>query len=475
MHDPATARILIVDDREENRYVMTRMLENAGYHCEQAGRGRQALEIAQTIPDLIILDVSLPDISGYDVCRTLKAESSTASIMVLQVSASFVSNKDRVKALEAGADAYITHPIDRTVLVATVRALLRLRIAEGDARRTSEQWQTTFDSLSEGVALVDEEGCLAQWNNAFASMCGKNLPLASGEDASLLLERLIGTSEPLRGNGKAFSHDFSLGRRTVQFSVSRLNGRETRGEQILVLTDTTDRVLAEHALRTAEKLSATGKMANAIAHEINNPLEALTNLIYLARTCDSVEVVQPLLESASKELERIARITKQTLSFHRDTERPVEIDLGELLTDVAGLMERTAAVHRVRMVLQKRSVEKVYGFPGQLAQVFSNLMRNATEVSSPGSEVIVRVSVIERGGRRGNRITIHDRGGGIPEEIRERIFDPFFTTKELRGSGLGLWVSKSLVTKHQGTIRFRSSQQQGRTGTTFEVFLPAKA
>ena len=131
---------MIVDDREENRYVLGRILGNAGYACECVDRGGRALELALNDPDLIILDVSLPDMSGYDVCRKLKSDPATSSIMILQVSASFVSNDDRVKALEAGADAYITHPIDRMVLVATVRALMRLRTAETASRKSSEQW-----------------------------------------------------------------------------------------------------------------------------------------------------------------------------------------------------------------------------------------------------------------------------------------------------------------------------------------------
>lgn len=467
------ARIVIVDDREENRYVVARMLRSAGYICEQVDRGARALELALTDPDLIILDVNLPDMSGFDICRRLKADPVTSSIMILQVSASFVSNDDRVKALDAGADAYITHPIDRMVLVATVRALLRLRNAETSSRRSSEQWQTTFDSLSEGVALLDEQGCIVRWNSAFAGMCGAKADLEAGESAALLLERMIGTREPLNGNGQRFRAEFSFGKRTVQVSVNRINGEMGEGEKVLILADTTDRKLAEHALRMAERLSGSGKMANAIAHEINNPLEALTNLIFLARSSDSLERTQQLLDSAAKELDRVARITKQSLSFHRDTDKPIEIDLGELLGDVVGMMDRPAAVHRVRLVLQRRPVGKVRGFPGQLVQVFSNLIRNAIEVSPAGSEVTVRLHALTRGDAGGCRITIHDRGAGIPPEIRANIFDPFFTTKQLRGSGLGLWVSRSLVTRHQGTIRFRSCQLQGRSGTTFEIYLPS--
>jgi signal transduction histidine kinase len=358
------------------------------------------------------------------------------------------------------------------VLMATVRALLRLRNAEFNSRKAAEHWQTTFDSLAEGVALVDDKGCVARWNGSFRSMCGSKADLDEGEDAARLLERLIGTSDPLRQNTALFRGEFECGRKTIQLAVSRVSGDGAQ-EKVLTLTDVTDRKLAEYAIRTAEKLAATGRLANAIAHEINNPLEALTNLVYLARSTAPLESVYALLDSASRELDRVARITKQSLAFHRDTHIPVEIDLGSLLADVIGMVERSATSHRVRIVLQQQSAEKAFGYPGQLNQVFSNLLRNATEAAPAGSEVIVRLKAIERTGRRGNRITIHDRGSGIPLEIQSSVFDPFFTTKALRGSGLGLWVSKSLVAKHDGTIRFRSCSHAGRSGTSFEVFLPA--
>lgn len=464
---------MIVDDRAESRYVLSKILRTEGYECMEAERGEQALAMARTIPDLIILDVRLPDISGFDVCHRLKTESETASIMIMQMSASFVTDDARVKALDAGADAYITHPVDRNVLTATVRALLRLRKAELNSRRSSEQWQSTFDSLSEGVALIDKKGCVAQWNGAFREICGTKAHLDSGEDAAVLLERLIGSSELLRRDGKRATGDFNIGKKSVQVSVTRIDGKSSGGEKVLILADTTDRMLAEYALRTAERMSATGKLASMIAHEINNPLEALINLIYLARSSGSIDTAHALLDEAENELDRISRITKQALSFYRDPQRPVEIDLGQLLAEVVDLVGRAAAAGRVRVVFECRSFEKVHGFPGQLAQVFTNVIRNATDVSPPGSEVVVRLCSVERAGRRGSRVTIHDRGTGIPIEIQGNVFDPFFTTKELRGSGLGLWVSKSLVERHHGTIRFRSSERPGKSGTTFEIFLPA--
>ena len=464
-------RILIVDDREENRYVLCRVLRQAGYDCVELGTGRAALEAAQTMPDLMVLDVQLPDLSGYEVCRRIKHDARTAQIPILQVSASFVSGEDQARALEAGADGYLVHPVESIVLVATVRALLRLRKAESVARKAADQWQATFDALSEGLALVDAEGRLVRWNFAFAEMCGPCIETS----AEGLLERVLGTSEALRYPGpERYLADYSLGRRTVQLMVDPVDPENRESGKVLVLADITDRKLAEYALRTAEKIAATGKLAHAIAHEINNPLEALTNLLYLAGTCDSSETIQKLLAHASTEVERIARITRQSLSFQRDTQNPLALDVGQLVEDVVGVYQTSVSARQVRVVCHRRPSRAIHGFPGQLTQVFSNLVRNAAEAAPQGSEVVVRVRSVFRRGREGTRVTIHDRGNGIPPEVRQLIFDPFFTTKELRGSGLGLWVSRNLVMKHDGTIRFRTSTRTGASGTTFEVFLPVE-
>jgi signal transduction histidine kinase len=433
--------------------------------------------MARGLPDLLILDVSLPDISGYEVCRRIKQDPHTSQISILQISASFVSSEDRARALEAGADGYLTHPIEPMVLVATVRALLRLRTAESVARKSAEQWQSTFDALSEGVALVDGEGRLVRWNGAFEEICGPGIDAeliaGPGGDAGALLERILGSSEALRHSGQGrFQSEYSIQQRTVQLTVDQVDSKNPESGKVLVLSDITDRKLAEYALRTAEKIAATGKLAHAIAHEINNPLEALTNLLYLAGSCDNTDTVRELLSNASNEVERIARITKQTLSFQRDTRHPVVLDIGELVSEVVALYQRTAKVRRVHVTCQCRPTIAIRGFPGQLRQIFSNLVRNAAEAAPSGTEVVVRVRSIYRGGREGARITIHDRGAGIPREVRRQIFDPFFTTKELKGSGLGLWVSRKLVMDHHGTIRFRTSTREGASGTTFEVFLP---
>jgi signal transduction histidine kinase len=131
-----------------------------------------------------------------------------------------------------------------------------------------------------------------------------------------------------------------------------------------------------------------------------------------------------------------------------------------------------ADTRQVRLIYERKPTLTIYGYPGQLSQVFGNLIRNAAEAAPPGSDVHVRVRSSRRAGRDGTLVTIHDRGAGIPKPVREQMFDPFFTTKELKGSGLGLWVSKTLVIKHQGTIRFRTSTREFDSGTTFQVYLP---
>ena len=466
-------RILIVDDREQNRYVLCRALRQANYECLEATRGSEALAHATMLPDVIVLDVNLPDMSGFEVCRRIKSNPVTSQISVLQISASMVSSESKTRALDAGADGYLIHPIDGTVLIATVRSLLRLRVAEGVARYAAKQWQATFDALSEGVAVINTDCRLSRWNAAFEALCGPDNRLSPGDDAAALLKGLIGTSEPLfqQLRDRAPS-EFALGDKTVRLAVRNVGGDAEPSSMVLVISDETDRRLAEYAVRTAEKIAATGKLANAIAHEINNPLESVTNLLYLAETSSSVDTIHEYLSSANEELARISRITRQTLAFHRDTVTPIPLDIGSLVADVISLFEKFAASRRIRVAFDRQPTLTIYGYPGQLRQVFGNLVRNAAEAAPPGTEISIRVRPFQRAGREGTRVTIHDHGHGIPKNVQKMMFDPFFTTKELRGSGLGLWVSKNLIMKHDGSIRFRSSTRPECSGTSFAVFLP---
>ena len=332
-------QILIADDREQNRYILSRVLMQAGYNCEQASTGRDAIKKAVSLaPSLIILDVHLPDASGFDICTRIKADPATSHIPVLQISASFISGEDKARSLEAGADAFLTHPIDSMVLLATVRSLLRLRAAEALARESAEQWQSAFDALSEGLALINPKGELTRFNHAFRQLCKNNESCVDGADAFALLRGFLGTDEPLRSrNAGRYSGDFLVGGKTIRASVDPITSGNNDIGKIIVLTDVTDSKLAEYAIRTAEKLAATGKLAHAIAHEINNPLEALVNLLYLASSAKHVDDIHQFLDQANTEVARISRITKQSLSFHRDTQFAVPLDVGNLMEEVIAL------------------------------------------------------------------------------------------------------------------------------------------
>ncbi len=242
--------------------------------------------------------------------------------------------------------------------------------------------------------------------------------------------------------------------------------------------DITSRKTQETALRQSEKLAATGRLAATIAHEINNPLEAVTNLIYLSRTDPEVPApVQSLLETADAELARVAQIAQQTLGFYRDTTRPIEIDLNELLQSVVDLFARKMVSRKITCTLDLEPDLCINGLQGEIRQVFSNLIVNAIDaftfspVLRPG-RIHIRGRHIRRHGHNAAvSILVCDEGTGISPTARARIFSPFFTTKLSVGTGLGLWVTRGFVEKQGGSINFRT-RTGDHSGTIFRVVLP---
>jgi two-component system, NtrC family, sensor kinase len=468
--------ILIVDDREENRYISSRILRSAGYTVVEATNGREALEKVLLNPALVILDIRLPDMVGYEVCRRIKANPQTANIPVLQISAVFTSSESRVQALESGVDAYLTQPIEPTVLIATVRALLRLREAEALSRRSAKQWQSTFDALSEGVSLLDNDWKVVRCNRAMTQLLKKAYGEIEKRDVRALLRKTLDLELSEQAPAR-IERETRHGRRWFSVRTDLIQDQDSVRGAILILTEITDRKLAEEALRFTERLAAMGRLANSIAHEINNPLEAITNLLYLLKIGQHDAETTEYIEMASAELERVSRITKQTLAFNRESNQPVEVSIAEILDGVVTLYTPQFNQKGIRVVLRYEPSAPVAGFPGELRQVFSNLLRNAMEATPVDGQLTVHVypSVDWKDlARTGVRISILDSGMGIPEDVRPHIFEPFFTTKQLKGSGLGLWLSLGIVTRHQGRMKVRSNTAADRHGTCFSVFLPER-
>ena len=234
--------------------------------------------------------------------------------------------------------------------------------------------------------------------------------------------------------------------------------------------DISARKRTEDALRKSEKLAAAGRLAATIAHEINNPLEAVTNLLFLAKSDNVSESTRRLLDAADHELQRVGHITRQTLGFYRNTASPSELDLADILQGVLDVFARKLNSRGVTAKLEANGPVPLHAVPGELRQVFSNLLSNAIDASPAGSQVRIRVKT----GGENVRVVIADRGNGIPEAARAQIFEPFFTTKKDVGTGLGLWISREIIQNHGGTIQFRSRVGGTRSGTVFVVTLSTK-
>jgi signal transduction histidine kinase len=387
-----------------------------------------------------------------------------------------MDNESKIYALESGADAYLTQPVEPTVLVATVRSLVRLRRAESQSRLSARQWQATFDALSEGVALTDSAGIVERSNRALSNLLDKPYFEIEKRSLSTLLREYFRIELDCRKRSQ-FS-GIPREERYFDIDLEPIFLEEVHTSSILIVTETTARRRAEAAILANERLAATGRMANTIAHEINNPLEAITNLLYLLKTSiDQPAVAGQYLQSAQTELERVSKIARRILSFNRESASPVSVNLSEILEDVLALNNRALVEKKIQVIREWNKILCVEGFPAQLRQVFSNIIRNAIEASFPTTAIRLRISGYPRNDsavERVARVTISDRGVGISALNRRKVFDAFFTTKELKGSGIGLWLSDAIVREHRGYIQVRSSVRREESGTCLSVVLPCR-
>jgi PAS domain S-box-containing protein len=338
-----------------------------------------------------------------------------------------------------------------------------------------------LELASEAVMIRDMDGVIRYWNSGAETFYGWRRAEAVGQNVHDLLQTAFPTSREevdgilrkersWRGNVTQKTSD---DREVVV--ASRIAFDQETNAVLEINRDITGELRAEDALRQAERLAAMGRMAGIIAHEINNPLEAITNAFYLLRSHPSLDSeAQYYAELAEKELARASHITRQTLSFYRESKQPIPVSLPEVIDNVLELQQRALQSGGITLQKRYRSDGIIYGFPVELRQVFLNLIGNAIQAMPEGGTLSVHVAEAtdQTIGSHGVAISVTDTGTGIRREDAKSLFQPFFSTKSTKGTGLGLWISKGIVQKYEGRITFRSLCHQGRNFTCFRVFFP---
>ncbi|MDR5728021.1 MAG: ATP-binding protein, partial [Terriglobia bacterium] len=240
-----------------------------------------------------------------------------------------------------------------------------------------------------------------------------------------------------------------------------------------IARDISTRKKMERTLVQSEKLAATGRMAATIAHEINNPLESVLNLVFLARESSPRDSeAHSYLRTAEKEIERISHIARQTLGYYRDSGAPGEVSLHDLFQDVLAVYQSKLSARKIAVEYKLEALPLVKASRGELIQVFSNIIANSIDAMERGGTLGIQATRTTGTERETAEIVIRDQGCGIPQANLARIFEPFFTTKNHLGNGIGLWVTKQLVEKHGGRITVTSSTERGSSGTSVLVSIP---
>jgi PAS domain S-box-containing protein len=492
------ARVLLVDDNRDMRDYVYRLLRSR-FQVVTAINGRDALEKAsRNAPDLILSDVMMPEMDGFELLTALRKLETTASIPVILLSAR-ASEDARIEGMQSGADDYLVKPFTARELIARVQTHIKIsRIRREAQQRESEALRAEQKRLEELyrqapaflAVLRGPEHIFEMTNPRYQELIGhrdvigKTLPQALPEAAEQgfneILDRVYQTGEPYVGNGVpvklARTPGQPLDDTFLDFVYQPMRDSESKITGILVLgVDVTERRRAEQALLQSEKLAAVGRLSASIAHEINNPLEAITNLLYLIdRSDDLPDSLRSFTKMAQQELARVSQIATQTLRFYRQSTAKNAVRVSELLDQVLKLYQGRLNSAGVDVVRDYRSAEPLICFDGELRQVFTNLIGNALDASREGGPITLREREATdwRTGRKGVRITVADRGHGMSKETVSRIFEPFFSTKGITGTGLGLWVSLEIIQKHRGVMKVRSNASPSHHGTVFNVFIP---
>ena len=358
----------------------------------------------------------------------------------------------------------------------------RLRNAAArEALKNENELRLITDQLPTLISYIDTEGRYIRVNRTYERWLGKSAREIVGKRVSDVVgEDYWASTQAARkamplGETVTFDTIFPTlrGDRHAQVTYAPdIDDTGTlRGYAVMVL-DIHDRFQAERALLQTEKLAAVGRLASSIAHEINNPLEAVTNLLYLAEQ-DATEPAEArgFVQLAQTELARVTHIVTQTLRFHRQAANATQCKLSTIATQVVSLYQGRLAQKSIQVTERYRDTGTVLLRDGEIRQVLANLVGNAADAMDDRGTLHIRTRHTQHP-QPGILVTIADTGHGIAAQTRSTLFEPFHTTKGATGSGLGLWISKEIIDRHHGTIHVRSSQDPAYHGTVFQIFLP---
>jgi PAS domain S-box-containing protein len=491
--------ILMVDDQPAKLLSYEAILGEMGENLIKASSASEALEVLLKNDIAVVLtDVSMPGMDGFELAEMIRQHPRFQNTAIIFISAVHLSDLDRIQGYERGAVDYISVPVVPELLRAKVGIFAELHRSRRQLERLNSELEKRvedrtaelreradlLDLASEAIHVRDLNGIIRYWNSGAEALYGIKREQAIGRRAHEILrisaEQASQVEELLRENGSwegNLKHQDESGREIVVASRQVLK-RDQNGFPHAVLEisrDITQNLHAEESLRRTEKLAAMGRVAGIIAHEINNPLEAVVNCMFLLRNHPSLdEEARKFAVLADGELARVSHIVNQTLSFYREPKTPVSISIPDLLDGVLEIQAKHLETARISVQKDYRIGAAVYGFPLELKQVFLNLISNAVEAMPSGGRLRLAIrECLER--ENGMLISVVDTGLGIDPEHASRLFEPFFTTKSVKGTGLGLWISKGIVQKYGGSIRFRCMNFPSGRSTCFQVFLPERA
>jgi PAS domain S-box-containing protein len=496
-------KIVNVEDYANSREATSALLRYEGFAVFEAATGGEALQLVKDVkPQLVLLDVKLPDISGHDVCRRLKADYATASIPVLQISASYVTGQDRVRGLESGADAYLVKPVEPEEMIATIKALLRMREAEQAHRESEERYQLLFEGSSLPTWIYDLEtleflavnqAAVAQYGYSreeFSAMTIRDMQPV--EDVPVLDEFIsrIPEAVPNAAEWRHKKKDGTIIHVEVIWHEVIYRGRRAA---LVLANDITDRKrseaeqerLLDKEQRGREKAEAASRAKDEflaiVSHELRAPLNAMLGWAHILK---STRVDEATMSHAIDIIERSARTQSRLIEDLLDTARIVR---GQLRLDIKPV-DLTSVIEAAVEVLQPAAEAKaidiqlalnvgrevITGDADRLQQIVWNLLSNAIKFTPSGGRVAVRLQRADPH----VRLTVSDTGKGISPEYLPLIFDRFHqvdnsSTRRTTGLGLGLSLVRQLVELHGGTVYAESSGEA--KGATFTVNLPLRA